>query len=154
MSVRSSRSSGSFVVSETKTGRLGHVTATRPRLLTSLLATLLIMTLSGRSMVLAMVSTTSRAWRRVGQSNRLYITFCFRVQSRSSWKKRDGIEMLERRFRQQRGGGEDAGPEEASVRSRAEDLTSSTSRTVASLPGAGLLKRFSSSAAAWSAVAF
>lgn len=53
--------------------------------LTSLLATLLIMILSGRSMVLAMVSTTRRAWRRVGQSNRLYITFCFLVQSRSSY---------------------------------------------------------------------
>lgn len=55
--------------------------------LTNLLATLLIMILSGRSMVLAMVSTTRRAWRRVGQSKRLYITFCFLVHNRSNWRR-------------------------------------------------------------------
>lgn len=59
--------------------------STELRSLTSLLATLLIMILSGRSMVLAMVSTTRRAWRRVGQSNRLYITFCFLVHNRSNY---------------------------------------------------------------------
>lgn len=130
----------------------------RPRLLTSLLATLLIMILSGRSMVLAMVSTTSRAWRRVGQSNRLYITFCFLVQSRSSWKTQDGT----RQGRSQTTGFipiHHDGTEEALVQSRpgffgTEDLTSSTSRTVVSFLGAGLLNLFSSSAAAWSAVAF
>lgn len=136
----------------------------RPRLLTSLLVTLLIMILSGRSMVLAIVSTTSRAWRRVGQSNRLYITFCFLVQSRSSWKTQNGarqgrsqttgfaltIRLHPEPSRQTRGG---FGP----VSSRffgSEHLTSSTSRTVVSFLGAGLLNLFSSSAAAWSAVAF
>lgn len=63
--------------------------------LTSLLATLLIMILSGRSMVLAMVSTTRRAWRRVGQSNRLYITFCFLVHNRSNYSpKHKGLKRV------------------------------------------------------------
>lgn len=52
--------------------------------LTSRLDTRFIMMRSGRSMVLAMVRTTSRASLWVGQSNRLYITSCFWVHKRSS----------------------------------------------------------------------
>lgn len=56
---------------------------------TSLLATLFIMILSGRSMVLAMARMISLECFWVGQSNKLYITFCFRVHSRSSCRDRE-----------------------------------------------------------------
>ena len=51
---------------------------------TSRLDTRFIMRRSGRSMVLAMVRTTSRASLWVGQSKRLYIMSCFWVHRRSS----------------------------------------------------------------------
>ena len=53
---------------------------------TSRLDTRFIMMRSGRSMVLAMVRTTSRASLWVGQSKRLYITSCFWVHRRSSFQ--------------------------------------------------------------------
>lgn len=56
---------------------------------TSLLATLFIMILSGRSMVLAMARMISLECFWVGQSNKLYITFCFRVHSRSSCRDKE-----------------------------------------------------------------
>lgn len=48
------------------------------------LETRFIIILSGKSMVLAMASTMSRACRRVGHSNRLYNTCCLRVHNRSN----------------------------------------------------------------------
>ena len=44
--------------------------------------------LSGRSMVLAIASTVSRVPGRAVQSNRLYRSVCFRVQSRSTSSSR------------------------------------------------------------------
>lgn len=54
--------------------------------LTSLLLTRFIITLSGRSMVLAIASTISLLLGLVGQSNRLYSTSCLRVINKSSYK--------------------------------------------------------------------
>jgi len=48
--------------------------------------TLPIKTLSGRSIVLAIVITTNRAEALVGQSSRLYITSCRFVHNKSSYK--------------------------------------------------------------------
>jgi len=55
---------------------------------TSLLATLFIIILSGKSMVLAMAKMINLECFWVGQSNKLYITFCFRVHRRSSCSNR------------------------------------------------------------------
>lgn len=63
---------------------------------TSLLATLFIMILSGRSMVLAMARMMSLECFWVGQSNKLYITFCFRVHSRSSCRDKKRTIRLEK----------------------------------------------------------
>ncbi len=63
-------------------------------LLTSLLATLFIMTFSGRSIVLATARTISLACCLVGQSNRLYRTVCFLVQRRSSSSARRTVGSL------------------------------------------------------------
>lgn len=65
---------------------------------TSLLATLFIMILSGRSMVLAMARMINLECFWVGQSNKLYITFCLRVHSRSSCRDKKRRIRLEKRM--------------------------------------------------------
>lgn len=64
--------------------RVERKTIHNAKVLTRRLETRLIMMRSGKSMVFAIASTTSRAWGFDGQSNILYITSCFLVHSRSS----------------------------------------------------------------------
>ena len=65
-----------------------------PAPLTNLLATLFIITFSGRFIVLATARTISLACCLVGQSNRLYRTVCFLVQRRSSSSARRTVGSL------------------------------------------------------------